>query len=103
MAVSPEPRVRLWVVRHGEAAWSAAGRHTGTTDVTLTAAGEAQARRLGERMAAIGRSGERFALVLTSPRRRALDTCRLAGFGDRALVDDDLAEWDYGADEGRTT
>jgi len=41
--------------------------------------------------------------VLSSPRSRALDTARLAGFGDRLEVSDDLREWDYGADEGRTT
>jgi probable phosphoglycerate mutase len=45
----------------------------------------------------------RFALVLSSPKRRALDTARLAGFSHRVEVTEDLLEWDYGADEGRTT
>ena len=94
----PGARPRLWIVRHGETEWSASGRHTSRTDVPLTRPGEEQAAGLRERLAGIA-----FALVLTSPRRRALETCRLAGFGGRAIVDDDLAEWDYGADEGRTT
>ncbi|HJW21596.1 MAG TPA: histidine phosphatase family protein [Candidatus Limnocylindrales bacterium] len=92
------PQGRLWVVRHGETEWSASGRHTSRTEVPLTPLGERQAARLRDRL-----QGQAFSLVLTSPRRRAMDTCRRAGFGDRAVVDADLAEWDYGADEGRTT
>jgi probable phosphoglycerate mutase len=87
----------LWLVRHGETAWSRAGRHTSVTDVPLTAAGEDQARALRARLAE-----QRFDLVLTSPRQRARRTAELAGF-PAAEVDDDLAEWAYGAYEGITT
>ncbi|HVV37248.1 MAG TPA: histidine phosphatase family protein [Acidimicrobiales bacterium] len=87
----------LVVVRHGETEWSATGRHTSTTDVPLTDTGRTQAQALAPVLAA-----RRFAEVLTSPRRRAVETAGLAGFGD-AAVDDDLVEWDYGAYEGRTT
>lgn len=98
MITGPSTTRRLWVVRHGATGWSAAGRHTSRTDVPLTRLGEQEAAGLRDRL-----RGASFALVLTSPRRRAVETCRLAGFGERAVVDDDLAEWDYGADEGRTT
>ncbi len=87
----------VWVVRHGETEWSASGRHTSTTDVPLTAAGEASATELAPRLAA-----ESFDLVLTSPRSRARRTAELAGFPD-AEVDEDLVEWDYGTYEGVTT
>ena len=86
------------VVRHGETEWSRAGKHTGRTDVPLTEQGRRQAEAVG---AALG--DRDFALVLTSPLGRALETCRLAGFGDRAEPRDELMEWDYGAYEGRTT
>jgi broad specificity phosphatase PhoE len=88
----------LWIVRHGETEWSRTGRHTGRTDVPLTAAGVEQAAALGARM-----GGRPFALVLSSPLRRAWDTCRIAGYGGVARPCDDLLEWDYGAYEGRTT
>ncbi|MBI3745139.1 MAG: histidine phosphatase family protein [Chloroflexi bacterium] len=88
----------MWVVRHGETAWAAAGRHTGWTDIPLTAAGQAEARALGPRLAGIP-----FEAVISSPLSRALETARLAGFRERVTTDDDLREWDYGADEGRTT
>ncbi|MGZ6372299.1 MAG: histidine phosphatase family protein [Candidatus Limnocylindria bacterium] len=87
---------QIWLVRHGETAWSREGRHTGVTDIPLTDAGLAEAAALGARLA-----GHPFALVLTSPRTRAGETARLAGFGDRVITDPDLAEWDYGALEGR--
>jgi probable phosphoglycerate mutase len=88
----------LWIVRHGETTWAREGRHTSRTDIPLTPGGRAAARRIGDALA-----GQAFALVLSSPKRRARDTARLAGFGDRAELTDDLLEWDYGADEGRTT
>ena len=94
----PPSRPRLWLVRHGETEWATLGRHTGTTDVPLTDLGREQAKTLTPRLA-----GRAFAAVLSSPRSRALDTARLAGFADRVSVDPDLAEWDYGDDEGRTT
>ncbi|HEY8637481.1 MAG TPA: histidine phosphatase family protein [Candidatus Limnocylindrales bacterium] len=88
----------VWLVRHGETEWARLGRHTGRTDVPLTETGRAQAIALGARLA-----GHPFDLVLTSPLSRAADTAALAGFGDRAIVDPDLREWDYGAFEGRLT
>ena len=89
---------QILLVRHGETDWSRSGRHTGNTDVDLTEGGRAAAARLGERLA-----GRELALVLTSPLKRARDTCALAGLGDRAVVDDDLRELDYGDYEGLTT
>ena len=86
------------LVRHGETEWSRSGKHTGSTDVPLTERGREQAREVGEAI-----RGREFALVLTSPLGRALETCRLAGFGERAEERSELMEWDYGAYEGRTT
>jgi broad specificity phosphatase PhoE len=90
------PSVTL--VRHGETAWSASGRHTGRTDIPLTEEGERKAGRLSERL-----KGVAFDRVFTSPLQRAARTCALAGFGERAKVDPDLVEWDYGDYEGRKT
>src|SRR4051812_33602751 len=87
----------IWLVRHGPTEWSEAGRHTGRTDVPLTDAGRAAAVALAPRLA-----GHDFALVLASPAARALETARLAGFGDCTVVPE-LREWDYGDLEGLTT
>ena len=84
------------LVRHGETEWSRDLRHTGRTDLPLTEAGETQARAVGEAL-----RGREFALVLSSPLRRALDTARLAGFEPE--LREELAEWDYGDFEGITT
>ena len=89
---------RLWIVRHGETTWARLGRHTSHTDVPLTARGRGDGMAVGRRLA-----GQTFTLILSSPMARALDTARLAGYGDRVEITDDLREWDYGADEGRTT
>ena len=86
-----------YLVRHGETAWSLAGRHTGLTDLPLTPRGEQTARELGGRL-----QGLVLEKVFTSPLQRAAHTCTLAGFGDVATADPDLVEWDYGDFEGLT-
>lgn len=93
---------RLLLVRHGETAWSATGRHTGRTDVPLTEEGRGMARRLGERLAGAPWQGLAQAQIRTSPLSRARETAELAGFGDRLVEDDRLLEWDYGRYEGLT-
>jgi broad specificity phosphatase PhoE len=94
MAIQPS----LTLVRHGDTEWSMNGRHTGWTDIPLVASGRRQAEMLGARLA-----GRSFGLVLSSPLSRALDTCRLAGFGAAVATDPDLREWNYGDLEGLTT
>ncbi len=88
----------LVLVRHGETEWSNAGQHTGRTDVPLTDHGREDAGHLRERL-----SDSTFTRVLSSPLSRALDTARLAGFGDQVETVEDLLEWDYGDYESRTT
>src|SRR5580658_2943179 len=86
----------IWLMRHGETEWSRSGQHTSRTDLPLTEEGEKRAVDLAKRLA-----GRRFALVLSSPMRRALETSRLAGYTPE--IADELHEWDYGAYEGLTT
>ena len=91
------PTHEVVAVRHGETAWSKSGRHTGWSDIALTAEGRHQAALAGCRL-----GGQRFALVLTSPLVRAVDTCRLAGLSAGAEHEPDLREWDYGEYDGKT-
>ena len=88
----------IFLVRHGETAWSLSGKHTGRTNLPLTSRGEAQARRLEARL-----RGLSFEHVFCSPAQRAVQTCELAGFGQLAQRDPELVEWDYGDYEGRTS
>jgi probable phosphoglycerate mutase len=89
------PNPRLFLIRHGETEWSLSGRHTGSTDLSLTPHGEEEARALGRLLAGVS-----FARVLTSPKLRARQTAELAGLGG-AEIEPDLAEWSYGDYEGR--
>lgn len=94
----PPNRFKVVLARHGETEWSVSGRHTGASELPLTERGREMARQLRARLASWN-----FATVWTSPRMRARETCELAGFGDAAEVVPDIAEWNYGEYEGRTT
>ncbi len=85
-----------YLVRHGETEWSQDGRHTGRTDIPLTPQGEADGRRIGERL-----KGLSFKHVFASPLVRARRTAELAGFTPE--IEPDLIEWNYGQYEGRTS
>src|SRR5262249_56826250 len=82
---------RLFLTRHGDTPWTESRQHTGRTDLALNARGEHNARLIGERL----RKNYSFAHIFTSPLQRAAKTCELAGFGDRAEIEDNLMEWDY--------
>ena len=92
------PKTQLFVIRHGETEWSLSGRHTSHTDLALTPHGEDQARLSGAYLRTF-----HVDRVLTSPRQRAQRTAELAELGVPVTVDPDLAEWDYGDYEGRTS
>jgi len=86
------------LVRHGETEWSLSGQHTGTTDVPLTDNGRRVAESLGERL-----GGREYAVVMSSPLTRSLETARLAGYGEEVAIREELREWEYGAYEGLST
>jgi broad specificity phosphatase PhoE len=89
---------QIWLIRHGETAWSLSGAHTGRTDLPLTPEGEKKAALLRPLLAA-----QNFKLVLTSPMQRARHTCELAGLSAAAQIDPNLCEWNYGDYEGKST
>jgi len=96
MSPSAESFPQVYLVRHGETAWSLSRQYTGRADIPLTARGERDAVELGARL-----KGRSFSQVLTSPLQRARQTASLIGFGAGAVVEPDLMEWDYGSYEGR--
>ncbi len=91
-----EQRLSLYLVRHGQTEWWLSGRHTGSTDIPLTARGKDEARALLPWLRPL-----QFGFVLTSPLQRARQTCELVGLGQQAEIEPDLAEWDYGDYEGK--
>jgi broad specificity phosphatase PhoE len=91
----------VYLLRHGQTEWTLNGRHTGRTDIPLTKEGERRARLAGRLLSAM-RGSEPPALVLSSPRTRALRTAELAGL-TVTEVTETMAEWDYGDYEGLTT
>ncbi len=88
----------LYLIRHGETAWSLSGAHTSSTDIPLTDHGRVRAEELRDHL-----KTTTFARVFVSPMQRARETCAIAGFADHAIVDPNLCEWNYGDAEGKTT
>ncbi|MDP4078956.1 histidine phosphatase family protein [Acidovorax sp. A1169] len=93
-----DPTLKLFLVRHGETAWSLTGQHTGVTDLPLTSLGEQMARALAPMLGKLP-----FSHVQTSPRLRARVTCALVGLTTAVEIVPDLAEWDYGDYESLRT
>jgi broad specificity phosphatase PhoE len=88
----------VYLIRHGETQWSRSGKHTGVSDIPLTEHGRQQAQLLRQELVTAN-----FQLVLTSPLQRARQTCALAELGERAEIEPDLMEWNYGDYEGLTS
>lgn len=95
MNAKPGTLPRIYLIRHGETAWSLSGQHTRRTDPALTERGEQDARQLAKQLGAAG-----FSRVFTSPLLRARRTSELAGLSDAAEIEVDAVEWDYGDYEG---
>ncbi|CZT15591.1 related to phosphoglycerate mutase [Ramularia collo-cygni] len=118
---------RVFIIRHGETEWSLNGRHTGTSDIPLTANGEKRIRATGNALVGDDRLivPQNLAHIYVSPRKRAQRTLELLGFGcqeplpwqahgeveegrdsaTRAKVEvtESIREWDYGDYEGITS
>ena len=89
---------KIYLIRHGATEWSTSGKHTGLTDLPLIEEGRRNAERLAPHLREIT-----FARVITSPLKRARETCELAGLCENAEEDANLVEWDYGDYEGVTS
>jgi broad specificity phosphatase PhoE len=96
----PPPERHLFLVRHGETDWNAAGRWQGQTDVPLNANGRAQALAVSARLRAEG-----VRAIATSDLCRARATAEIVGEAlglEVAVVDAALRERAYGSWEGLT-
>jgi probable phosphoglycerate mutase len=89
---------QIFLIRHGQTAWSESGQHTSRTEISLTPEGEWGAQQLAGPL-----RGLKLAATFSSPRQRARQTCELAGLGRGMTIEPDLAEWDYGEYEGLRT
>ena len=89
---------KIYLVRHGETAWTISGQHTGHTDIPLTKNGEEAAKALNLKLRNLN-----ILKVFSSPLLRARQSAELSGFGASIEIDNNLMEWDYGDFEGRRT
>jgi len=87
--------MHVLLVRHGETPWNREGRYQGRTDIPLSAEGEAQVRRLGERLRSVS-----FKTAIASPLSRAKATAEAIHRGPLELADG-LLEISHGEWEGK--
>ena len=90
----------LWLMRHGQTEWNAAGRMQGHMDSPLTALGRTQAARQARIMAPV--LADPGIARIASPLGRAVQTAGIV-FGERPYATDPrFREISVGAFEGRT-
>ena len=89
---------KIYLVRHGETAWTISGRHTGHTDISPTKQGESATQALNVKVHNLN-----ILKVFSSSLQRARQTAELAGSGEYVEIDNNLLEWDYGDYEGQRT
>lgn len=89
---------KIYLVRHGETAWTISEQHIGHTDIPLTIKGENDAQALNSTLRSLN-----FLKVFASPLQRARETAELLGYGKSLEIDNNLMEWNYGDYEGRRT
>ncbi|RPD64969.1 phosphoglycerate mutase-like protein [Lentinus tigrinus ALCF2SS1-7] len=100
------PMPRLFLIRHGQTEWSINGRHTGRTDIPLTAEGEKEAAEQARILVGEGRiiDPKNICTVLVSPRIRAHRTFHLLfdhlPEQPHHVITEEVREWDYGEYEG---
>ncbi|WP_347552536.1 histidine phosphatase family protein [Pseudalkalibacillus hwajinpoensis] len=91
---------RVYLVRHGESEWNAAGDlYCGRTDIGLSQLGRKQAEKAGQFLSDVS-----FDAVYSSPLIRARDTATLImGKNDHPVkTDERIFEGDFGEWEGRS-
>jgi probable phosphoglycerate mutase len=91
-------RTAFWFLRHGETDWNAQGLSQGRTDIPLNAVGLAQAERAARTL-----RGSGIATIVASPLVRARRTAEIAAaaLDLPVALDDDLAEVNFGEQEGQ--
>ncbi|KAI9786399.1 MAG: hypothetical protein M1839_006859 [Geoglossum umbratile] len=119
---------RVFVIRHGETEWSLNGRHTSTTELSLTPNGERRIRATGRALVGNDRLlvPGKIAHIYVSPRHRARQTLELLGLNltnplpwslcssnpsqsspqscpANTTITPLIREWDYGDYEGLTS
>ncbi len=98
MESSGQPKLEIYLCRHGETEWTVSGQHTGSTDLSLTKTGVQQALLLRKKLQKI-----HWASIYSSPMKRSLETCQLAQLNQSPKIDPRLKEWNYGDYEGKST
>ena len=91
---NPEPRVELWLVRHGQTKENSLGVLSGRTPAMLSDLGIRQARALRDRL-----RGFHFDAVYSSTLQRAIDTARFAGYNPTPVAE--LCEFCFGDYDGK--
>lgn len=89
--------MEVYIIRHGETVWNAAGKLQGSADIELNENGRELAGRLGEQLEPVA-----FDMIFSSPLIRAYETaCLIRGHRNIPIIRDSrLQEISFGVAEG---